>query len=341
MQTDAQLYKPGDYGLNTRRTAWAVATAEARKDDPTGRVQLAAYIEEQMSFRGDRSYVFGVRVVGSSVTLCYYDRSAIVEAKPFDVLEDPFYLGWFLAMFQDDPSTYGFNAMMGYHDPFQLGREMSKSSTLKMRAELTRADETYNNFSSEQPNDIKLDELEVVKEITSHYEVVGRGTSVFRAHAAERKDLVVKFCWQVETRRNEWELMQAARRAVPDNIPEVFGFASLGNLTPVEKLIEKCDKHRDKPAFGRKHFRILVMKYYEGVEKIEDAYDFWELMLRCAECTYPLLRTLFNRISSDFIHKNRPSSHVQGSRSSTPRYQYGKPCLLQGWRRIHRRPVRF
>ena len=202
MQTDAQLYKPGDYGLNTRRTSWSVATAEARKDDPTGRVQLAAYVEEQMSFRGDRSYVFGVRVAGSSVALCYYDRSAIVEAKPFDVLEDPFYLGWFLAMFQDDPSTYGFNAMMGYHDPFQLGGELSKPGTLKTRAELTRADGTYNRFSSEQPNDIKLDDLEVVKEIASHYEVVGRGTSVFRAHAAERKDLVVKFCWQVETRRN-------------------------------------------------------------------------------------------------------------------------------------------
>lgn len=274
----------------------AVWLARKNITDPLGRLQLANYAAEQMSSRGDRAYTFGVRVIGSSVMLCYYDRSAIVEAEPFDLLEDPAYLGWFLAMFQDDPSTYGFNAMMGYQDPSDLPRKLkngevkSRSSTLKMGLGLTRADETYNDFSSERPNDIKLDELEITSMIVSQYCLVGRGTFVFKARAAERDDLVVKFCWQPETRGNEWEFMQIARRAVPENVPEVFGFANLKNLTPVEKLVEKCNERQGQLPLEKKHFRVLVMKYYKGVENIENEVQFLNLMVQCAECTCLLSR---------------------------------------------------
>ena len=246
-------------------------TAEEKEDrekldDTTGRMQLARYALAMLSARGDRKYSLGVRLNAHQMTFAFYHRSALIEADHFDLCKNPDYFAMFLLMFQSDPRLYGLNGTTGYCDPFDI----DNPSTMTM-------DTTVLKDHPLLAGGLELGEL-----LSSEYCLVGRGSAVFKAKSPSFNfELAVKFCWQEESRKPEWEYLAEAAKVIGGNVAEVYGHANLDDDTPLESLIKACSQ---KGSYQRKKYRILVMKYYENLSELENLQALPDLMKQCVEC---------------------------------------------------------
>ncbi|KAI5115612.1 hypothetical protein M0805_004097 [Coniferiporia weirii] len=244
-------------------------------------VQLAGYIAELFSVRGDRSFVFGARVIGSSITVCFYHRSAIIEADAFDLAENPEYFAILLTMFHRDLPTLGFNKYMGYCNPFNV----DDASTMKLGVRLT----PFGKDGS--PDEIDLNTIKLGEKVASPYCLIGRGTSVIVATVSGyQNELVVKFSWQVATRRGEEEFILKAREVDPVHVPEIFGKAVIVDNTPIAKLRAACGKKKNKVTdseYEVRELRILVMRKYTPIyELLND--QLWDVIVQLATCVHKL-----------------------------------------------------
>ncbi|KAH8110012.1 hypothetical protein DFH11DRAFT_845208 [Phellopilus nigrolimitatus] len=243
------------------------------------RVQLASYVAEMFSARGDRKFAFAVLVEGNDITLFFYHRSAIIQADPFDIASNPTYFALLLLMFYRDLPDLGFNEIMGYCNPFDFTDE----STNKLQSGL---------LESVKGSDTPLDISKIVlgEKLASPYCLIGRGTSVIKANIDGYK-LVIKFSWQVKTRKNEDKFILDARTLLDiiKYIPEIFGKAVVNDMTPVAKLRDAC-MTRGK-IFEVREFRALVMREYFHIYDLGPR-DFWSVIVQIAKC----LHTLFVRL---------------------------------------------
>ncbi|KAH8111406.1 hypothetical protein DFH11DRAFT_1880016 [Phellopilus nigrolimitatus] len=243
------------------------------------RVQLASYVAEVFSARGDRKFAFAVLVEGNDITLFFYHRSAIIEADPFDIASNPTYFALLLLMFYRDLPDLGFNEIMGYCNPFDFTDE----STNKLQSGLLEPVK-----GSDTPLDIS--KIVLGEKLASPYCLIGRGTSVIKANI-DGYNLVIKFSWQAKTRENEDEFILDARTLVDiiKHIPEIFGKAVMDDMTPVAKLRDAC--MRKGEIFEVREFRALVMREYFHIYDLGPR-DFWSVIVQIAKC----LHTLFVRL---------------------------------------------
>lgn len=283
-----EKYEPGDgHRATVMHTSAALktqgflegSTEQGTDSDSTGSRQLASYATEMLSARGDRVHAFGVRVNADEVTFALYHRSGIIEANNFALDNHAVYLGMFLLMFQKDPTFYGYNAIMGYCDPFNLNGLNTKMDTSVLQVEKGVEGE-INDFSG----------LEIGELISAEYCLIGRGSAVYRARLRENEGLVVKFSWQPKDRTPEVKFIRDAREAIGKNVPIVYGHAEvpLEDDSRFAKLRDACG---EKGKHTEKEFRILVMKYYHGLSQVKDFDELWDLAVQCAICEYSLRLT--------------------------------------------------
>ncbi|THH04541.1 hypothetical protein EW145_g5443 [Phellinidium pouzarii] len=245
------------------------------------KIQLASYATEVLSIRGDRSFTFGVRMKGSKITLCFYHRSAIIEADEFDVIENPVYFALLLTMFHRDLPLLGFNKDMGYCNPF----DFDDKTRITPGATLTTV---LGNTLSE---DKQLDLTQIVmgEKLASAYCLIGRGTSVISAKVEGYKyELAVKFSWQIKSREGEDKYILEARKHDPKHIPEIFGKATIEDNTPIRELGGLCKRIGNVSQYEEREFRILVMRQNTPIYRI-DSYDkFWKVIIQIAICVHKI-----------------------------------------------------
>ena len=135
-------------------------------------------------------------------------------------------------------------------------------------------------------------ELKLGKCIHSEYCLIGRATSVYDVERPEgsKVDLVVKFSWQVKTRRREDIAIRIARSIDPLHSPEIYGQAIVEDKSPSSRLIEAC-LSSDKPTrprrpFEKRELRVLLMRKYESVEKLNDK-EFGQVVPQFTTCEFP------------------------------------------------------
>lgn len=247
-------------------------------EDPKvkNRTQLASYAAELSSTRGDRVFVFGVRIEGAWVKLTYYDRSGSVEAERFNLDSHPELFAIFLASLAREP-LHGFNTSMGFFNPFNLNDEETK----RMGAQLTQVKDATNEVLKD---DLPLGQLILTETVMSQYCLVGRGTSVIKTKMPGYDiELATKFCWQVSTRPCEFDMILRARKISPEHVPEIYGFAVVKINTPIKTLVDKCQVKMEKPEW--REFRILVMKYYKPLHELDDK-TFWKCIIQAARCEF-------------------------------------------------------
>lgn len=262
---------------------------------PQGALQLARYATEMLSARGDRKFTVGVRLNARQMSFSFYNRRSIIETKAFDLCdpENQKYFAMFLLMFQRHPTTYGFNSITGYRDPFDL----ENTETQKMKiADLL--DAKYSTFDQSVYSDLKLENA-----LSSEFCLIGRGSSVFRVSApmdSKAPTMAVKFSWQESTRRHEIENILDARRILKNkNVVEAYGYANLQDDSPGKALYDACTKKQR--CFKERRFRILVMKYYHTLSEIEDYAKFRKLIIQLVECEYNLSPRFFQLSDFDFM----------------------------------------
>lgn len=102
----------------------------------------------------------------------------------------------------------------------------------------------------------------------------------------EQKKYAFKLSWQVETQEAEIRFLIAARRHLPDNIPKVYGYAIVKDNTPARNFIEYCRTHLNNACerYEVREMRVIVMDYFEGLDKVEDDLLFQRLMFQCMGC---------------------------------------------------------
>ena len=106
----------------------------------------------------------------------------------------------------------------------------------------------------------------------------------------ERHEYAFKFSWQVETRVAEVVFLLHARKRLPRNIPKVYGYAVVKDTTPVGLFIAYCrtELHKSCDTYEEREIRVLVMDYFEGIEKLEDDELFQDLIYQCMDCKWIL-----------------------------------------------------
>lgn len=263
-------------------TANSASRAYSRRDDtdPHGQRQLARYAAAAMSERGDRKFVYGVRVNAREMTFLFYHRSGLIEANPFDFCEHPEIFALFLYMFQRDPPTYGFNKITGYCDPFNMDDEASE--TLKMGIK-----DKLEDKNAEYVKNGVYDDLVIEDQEAAEYGIVGRGGSVFKVVAPNHKEvpaMAVKFSWQSTSRKHEIENMEIARRCIPDHVAQTYGHATVKDDTPFAELKAACS--HSKKDQTEKTFRVLAMKHYHRLSEVDNLEMFWDLICQLVVCEY-------------------------------------------------------
>ncbi|THH04311.1 hypothetical protein EW145_g5617 [Phellinidium pouzarii] len=245
------------------------------------KIQLASYATEVLSIRGDRSFTFGVRMKGSKITLCFYHRSAIIEADEFDVIENPVYFALLLTMFHRDLPLLGFNKDMGYCNPF----DFDDKTTITPGATLT----TVLGNTLREDKQLDLTQIVMGEKLASAYCLIGRGTSVISAKVEGYKyELAVKFSWQIKSREGEDKYILEARKHDPKHIPEIFGKATIEDNTPIRELRGLCKRIGKVSQYEEREFRILVMRQYTPIYRI-DSYDkFWKVITQIAICVHKI-----------------------------------------------------
>ena len=178
-------------------------------------------------------------------------------------------------MFQRHPTSYGFNPITGYCDPFDVKNEETKKMDI---ADVL--DPKHSAFDKSAYRNLKLEE-----KLSSEFCLIGRGSTVFKVSAPENKDtstMVIKFSWQESSRPHEIENIQYARKILNyRNVVEAYGFADLTDDSPGGALHEACT---EKGHYKERRLRILVMKYYHTLSEVNEPEKFRKLIIQLVEC---------------------------------------------------------
>lgn len=240
-----------------------------------GTLQLARYMMEMLSARGDRKFAVGVRLNAHQMSFSFYNRAGIVETKAFDLCSDQKYLfAMFLLMFQRHPTTYGFNSITGYRDPFDL----ENKETWQMNI-ADALDPKYNTFDQSLYSSLKLEDA-----LSSEFCLIGRGSTVFKVSPpmdSGAPTMAIKFSWQESSRRNEIENILDARKILKNKyVLEAYGYADLKDDSPGKALYDACAYQK---SYKERRLRILVMKCYHTLAKIKDSKKFRKLIIQLVE----------------------------------------------------------
>ncbi|KAH8111371.1 hypothetical protein DFH11DRAFT_630305 [Phellopilus nigrolimitatus] len=256
----------------------SVIIPKAPKTPHSVRVQLASYVAEVFSARGDRKFAFAVLVEGNNITLFFYHRSAIIEADPSTsrVIRhiSHFFSLCSIATFLTSVSTRSWDTAI-----HSISRTNLQTNCNLVCWNLSRLGHTVGHQQDR-----------FGEKLASPYCLIGRGTSVIKANIDGYK-LAIKFSWQAKTRKNEDEFILNARTLVDiiKHIPEIFGKAVVNDMTPVAKLRDAC--MRKGEIFEVREFRALVMREYFPIYILKPK-DFWAAIVQIVRC----LHTLFVRL---------------------------------------------
>jgi hypothetical protein len=223
------------------------------------RYQAGSYaLEVLSSTRGTRIHSLGMTVIDDRITLWYYDASGIVRSEPSLSLVNDFeeVAAIFVGLASCDVDKWGalpsvFQVPEGASYPESFPPLDLQGYSLVPRTKYSGAQ-------------VKLT---LSKLVFSQYAIVGRRTFVYEAVTDSKlfhgKDVIVKFSQQVCTRKSEAFLLDVARKADVDHLPELHLSEDLWRLSDGIREAFYPDM---KDAYEDRVLRMLVYTKYQPLE---------------------------------------------------------------------------
>lgn len=240
--------------------------------------QIAGYVTEMKSARGDRKHTFSAGVHGLKMWLYFHSNSGIVRSYAIDFERKPECVAMYIALLMLKPlSDIGFNELSGFRNPFDL----KDTETLKVNMDIIPL--PSGNMRKTQPI---LKNIRISEKIDVRYCFLGRGTCVYRLLFTDgdyEYSLIGKFSWEPEERRQEELMILEARDVDPNHTPEIFGSSVAAASGPFAALRDACKVKA--PMFEVRQLRLLVMREYLPITRITDGSDFVEAMHQLMFCT--------------------------------------------------------
>lgn len=263
-------------------SASSASTTTTSRRTPPPEIQLANYIAEVMSARGDRTHAFGALVERTGIRLQFYSHSCGVISDKIDIIRDSVLHAAFLVLItRQTMAKLGFNTVLGYCNPFNTAGKITppEQSTMRPSQKLEPIKGGGENFKLDPEHEIEYEDRVHVE-----YGTVGRGTTVLGVKKPPecRVDLILKASWQVTTRRNEKEAIFLARDVDSLHSPEIYGELVVPDPSPTLALVGACTRHPLKGVEVRE-LRILLMRRYQPVSDLSDR-DFVNVMGQIMLC---------------------------------------------------------
>ncbi|KIL63961.1 hypothetical protein M378DRAFT_198649 [Amanita muscaria Koide BX008] len=249
-------------------------------------LQLARYALECMA-ACSRHYVTGVFIDGFDISLWYYDRAIVARTAFFDLRKD---VGLFAlviyAIRYCDLRHAGFDA-------FIIPPSTSPPSNL---AELFKIPPSMMQSKGDEivlfpQNDVKRFRIDEDGVLFANKGLIGRGTVVFSVvpigdNATSEGKQVVKILWRQKKRKEESDIIQQLRKAIPamkQHLPELTAFVS---VTAAELNLPRQLLRLSYDDDWERELLMIAMKRYKGLWYAKDVDEFKDIFVDCVECHY-------------------------------------------------------
>ena len=237
--------------------------------------ELVTGFSYTFSAEGDRSFAVGACIYGTHMKLMYCSHSGIVESDEIDFVLKPQLFVMFLLMFATSSlSDLGFNAKTGFRNPFNI--DDAETRHINVNLETFASD----NNQAAQPD---LKQAVAGQKIVSQSGIVGRATTVCHLEGLDYPlGLVLKYSWQLTTRRREDEIIRVAREADPIHTPELFGTAVVETDPQFELLRNMC--LRKSRNYEARELRVMVLREYHPLSELGFGDEFWDAYVQLLGC---------------------------------------------------------
>ena len=241
--------------------------------------ELVSSFTSMFSARGDRTHVMGACFYGTLVKLMFASHTGIIESNEIDLVEEPELFVIFLSSFATSSfADIGFNSKTGFCNPCNVDDTVTRLLGIQLETH------ALDNNCKTQPC---LDNARLGLKIVSQKGLVDRATSVYHLeNTGYPVGLVLKYSWQVKTRRQEYMVIREARQADPLHTPELFGTVVVDDPSPFEDLREACI--RKSKRHEPRELRVLVMRRYHPLAELGFGDDFWDAFTQLLGCKLPV-----------------------------------------------------
>ncbi|KAJ3554595.1 hypothetical protein NM688_g3026 [Phlebia brevispora] len=276
------------------------AKPKAQEEDAKREVaiQTASYALEMLSCTyGTRSYTLCVIAKDDNLSLWYYDACGVVYTKQRLSLVTAFekFAAIIVGFAQCTPEQLGalpaavLRPSVPYEKKFPLSN--LNESRLWMNHPTTKEDV---GVALEEP-------------IFTQYGLLGRRTFLYAVETdrvVSTKKMIVKFSYQVSTRKPEHTLVEIARKAKVRHIPEVHMWADLWNMSDGVRRI--FFQGTDDPPYEDRIFRAIMYTRYSSIkplfsERIEIIPVMVYQMTNCLDDLWTKARMLHRDVSINNI----------------------------------------
>jgi len=252
-------------------------------------VQLSNYATQLLSSREFRQWTVSVLIKDEEMTLWYYDRSRAFKTKPFNFKANgKSFVNVMLALAfcSIDRKNLGFGDKI--YEPAADGYRYMKPDEFEQNKESSGPE------GNEIPNvDLqgKVLRLDLKGMVHRQFTLFGRATRVEDVEVGERDEdgnfvshngnykLVLKVAYQVHSRCKEYEIINMARKVIPEHTPAMLGYRLItsenlklpgDNLVPSGEELETPNRSESTDdGYEKRDLVLIIMRKYDEVWDLE------------------------------------------------------------------------
>ena len=269
------------------------------KDLNGDQLQLATYALECLA-ASSHHYATGILIDGFTVSLWYYDRTAVLRSTTFDWNKGEGISHLALALFalsQCSMKNAGFDPNVYHIDMSENEGAPIDASSVK---EVTTPTKTMEGLCFRYPPTPGMPDyvFRIQTMLYTYRAIIGRGTFVAAVQAAiigavMKKDLfALKQSWQYQAREQEGRIIGKLYERLPDywkkRLPEIIFYAkfSAGDLRLPHTQLDAVTKDHSVEGARERDLHVMVSKLYHNIWMAKDIEEFKRVFLDCLECTY-------------------------------------------------------
>ncbi|PSR97088.1 hypothetical protein PHLCEN_2v4369 [Hermanssonia centrifuga] len=274
-----------------------------------GRLQAGGYaLEVAACTYGTRLFCLGEVIEDDKVSLWYYDAAGIVRTQET------------ISIIHDFEKYAAVVVAFGCCDPYQLG-----ALPPVIRPPLSSPypenfpPRTLKGYSLEMlmPDTNERVTLTLQDNIFTQYSLVGRRTFLYAIKTNSKtlkKPLIAKFSYQVTARRAEQELVEIARKAGVEHLPEVHLWGDLWDMSEGVRAAFhiKSEDYEDRVLRGLVYSKYLPLKelFSESCDLLPDMID------QMVDCLHDL------RYKANILHRDISCNNIMYEK------RRGKICFI-------------
>ncbi|THH01962.1 hypothetical protein EW026_g802, partial [Hermanssonia centrifuga] len=262
-----------------------------------GKVQAGGYaLEVAACTYGTRLFCLGEVIEDDKVSLWYYDAAGIVRTRET------------ISIIHDFEKYAAVVVAFGCCDPFQFGALPSViRPPLSSPYPENFPPRTLKGYSLEMtmPETNEQVILTLQDHIFTQYSLVGRRTFLYAIKANSKplkKPLIAKFSYQVTARRAEQELVEIARKAGVEHLPEVHLWGDLWDMSEGVRAAFhiKSEDYEDRVLRGLVYSKYLPLRelFSESCDLLPDMID------QMVDCLHDL------RYKANILHRDISCNNI-------------------------------